>query len=78
MPTAHADTMRRVQVAEPEVTGCTNRHAGIVLVHGFGAGLFCWRHIMQPLANSTGCRVVAFDRPAFGEGPMQSSLHAGF
>jgi pimeloyl-ACP methyl ester carboxylesterase len=37
-----------------------------VLVHGFGGGTFAWRHVQQPLADQTGCRVVAFDRPAFG------------
>lgn len=39
---------------------------GIVLVHGFGAGVFAWRHILQPLAQKCGCRVIAFDRPGFG------------
>ena len=39
----------------------------IILVHGFGAGVFAWRNVMQPLANSAGCRVIAFDRPAFGQ-----------
>ena len=38
----------------------------IVLVHGFGAGVFAWRNVMQPLADTAGCRVIAFDRPAFG------------
>lgn len=38
----------------------------IVLVHGFGAGVFAWRNVMQPLADGAGCRVIAFDRPAFG------------
>ena len=49
---------------------CQARHedeVGILLVHGFGAGAFAWRHIMQPLADAAGCRVLAFDRPAFGE-----------
>lgn len=41
--------------------------SAIVLVHGFGAGVFAWRHVMQPLADSAGCRVIAFDRPAFGQ-----------
>ena len=38
----------------------------IVLVHGYGGGAFAWRNIMQPLADAAGCRVIAFDRPAFG------------
>jgi pimeloyl-ACP methyl ester carboxylesterase len=39
----------------------------IVLVHGFGGGTFAWRHVLQPLATAVGVRVVAFDRPGFGE-----------
>eukprot|EP00775_Hariotina_reticulata_P013357 gene13357-13485_t len=38
----------------------------VVLVHGFGGGVFAWRHILQPLAAAVGARVVAFDRPGFG------------
>lgn len=40
---------------------------GIVLVHGFGGGVFSWRHIKETLAMQCHCRVIAFDRPAFGE-----------
>ena len=40
--------------------------AGIVLIHGFGAGTFAWRHIMSKLAQQAQCRVYAFDRPGFG------------
>ena len=40
---------------------------GIVLVHGFGGGVFAWRHIMEALALQCQCRVLAFDRPAFGK-----------
>lgn len=39
---------------------------GIVLIHGYGSGVFAWRHIMWPLARKARCRVIAFDRPAFG------------
>jgi hypothetical protein len=53
------------KVAEPEGGGGM-RQTGVLLVHGFGGGVFAWRHVMQPLADHTGCRVVAFDRPAFG------------
>ena len=38
----------------------------MVLVHSFGGGAFSWRHVLQPLANRTGRRVVALDRPGFG------------
>lgn len=50
-----------------EQDGGRYEQEGIVLVHGFGAGVFAWRHIMQPLAQKCGCRVIAFDRPGFGE-----------
>ncbi|KAM7253780.1 hypothetical protein ACFE04_031462 [Oxalis oulophora] len=39
---------------------------GIVLVHGFGGGVFSWRHIMGVLARQVGCKVAAFDRPGWG------------
>lgn len=39
----------------------------IVLIHGFGGGVFAWRHMQQPLADAVGVRVIAFDRPGFGE-----------
>ncbi|PKA49045.1 hypothetical protein AXF42_Ash010729 [Apostasia shenzhenica] len=39
---------------------------GVVLVHGFGGGVFSWRHIMGALARQIGCMVVAFDRPGWG------------
>lgn len=39
---------------------------GIVLVHGFGGGVFSWRHIIGVLARQVGSTVVAFDRPGWG------------
>ncbi|DBA73057.1 TPA: hypothetical protein ACH3X2_009998 [Trebouxia sp. C0005] len=51
--------------AYPTKATCSDETA-ILLVHGFGGGAFAWRNIMQPLADSAGCRVIAFDRPAFG------------
>lgn len=41
-----------------------------ILLHGFGASLFSWHAVMQPLAEYG--RVIAFDRPGFGltERPM--------
>lgn len=38
----------------------------VVLVHGFGGGVFSWRHVMGVLARLVGCNVVAFDRPGWG------------
>ena len=49
------------------VSACDPSGTGIVLVHGFGGGVFAWRHIMEDLALQCQCRVVAFDRPGFGE-----------
>lgn len=39
---------------------------GIILVHGFGGGVFSWRHVMGVLARQIGCTVAAFDRPGWG------------
>lgn len=44
----------------------TNEKFGIVLVHGFGGGIFSWRKVMSPLARQIGCTVAAFDRPGWG------------
>ncbi|OAY63686.1 Bifunctional epoxide hydrolase 2 [Ananas comosus] len=38
----------------------------VVLVHGFGGGVFSWRHVSSVLARQVGCAVVAFDRPGWG------------
>ncbi|KAL4387846.1 hypothetical protein GQ457_09G007740 [Hibiscus cannabinus] len=43
-----------------------NGEFGIVLVHGFGGGVFSWRHVMEVLARQVGCSVAAFDRPGWG------------
>ncbi len=36
----------------------------IVLLHGFGASVFSWREVVEPLSSRYS--VVAYDRPAFG------------
>lgn len=38
----------------------------MILLHGFGASVFSWGRVMKPLAEVTGSKVLAFDRPAFG------------
>jgi pimeloyl-ACP methyl ester carboxylesterase len=53
--------------------GLVRPDVALMCVHGFGGGVFAWRHLMQPLADAVGVRVVAFDRPGFGERPC--SLH---
>lgn len=42
----------------------------LILLHGFGASLFSWRDVMEPLSRYG--TVIAYDRPAFGltERPM--------
>lgn len=42
-----------------------------ILLHGFGASLFSWREVTEPLAKFG--TVIAYDRPAFGltERPME-------
>ncbi|KAL9238622.1 hypothetical protein vseg_013018 [Gypsophila vaccaria] len=46
-----------------------NDQCGIVLVHGFGGGVFSWRHVMGKLARQVGYPVAAFDRPGWGLTP---------
>lgn len=46
-----------------------NGQCGVVLVHGFGGGVFSWRHVMGTLARQVGCPVAAFDRPGWGLTP---------
>ncbi len=36
----------------------------LILLHGFGASVFSWREVMEPLGELG--TVIAFDRPAFG------------
>ena len=42
-----------------------------ILLHGFGASLFSWREVVEPLAQFG--TVIAYDRPAFGltERPLE-------
>ncbi|KAK2988954.1 hypothetical protein RJ640_026222 [Escallonia rubra] len=38
----------------------------MILLHGFGASVYSWSRVMKQLAQVTGSKVLAFDRPAFG------------
>ncbi|KAK7271153.1 hypothetical protein RJT34_26809 [Clitoria ternatea] len=49
---------------EPNLEGIGQ--VGIVLIHGFGGGVFSWRHVMGSLARQSNCTVAAFDRPGWG------------
>jgi len=71
------DTVPPAELAEPDsrfvaVNGLTVHYKEVgqgeptlILLHGFGASLFSWHEVMDPLAQM-GHRVIAFDRPAFG------------
>ncbi|XP_071691957.1 uncharacterized protein [Rutidosis leptorrhynchoides] len=50
----------------PEQVHEVNNQFGIVLVHGFGGGVFSWRHVMGVLSRNVNCIVAAFDRPGWG------------
>ncbi|XP_025657537.1 uncharacterized protein [Arachis hypogaea] len=41
-------------------------HPTMILLHGFGASVLSWEQVMKPLAEVSGSKVIAFDRPAFG------------
>ncbi|KAJ8756139.1 hypothetical protein K2173_024686 [Erythroxylum novogranatense] len=56
----------RLNFATDEVGVEENDDFGIILVHGFGGGVFSWRHVMGVLARQVGCKVAAFDRPGWG------------
>src|ERR1043166_1374710 len=45
----------------------------ILLLHQIFGNLYTWKNHMQPLADATGCHVIAYDRPTFGftERPTQ-------
>uniref|UniRef100_A0A1D1XUG3 Epoxide hydrolase 3 n=1 Tax=Anthurium amnicola TaxID=1678845 RepID=A0A1D1XUG3_9ARAE len=45
----------------------------IILLHHIMGNQYTWRLHLQPLANATGCHVIAYDRPTFGftERPTQ-------
>ncbi|KAJ8773631.1 hypothetical protein K2173_005877 [Erythroxylum novogranatense] len=56
----------RLNCATHEVDMEESSQFGIVLVHGFGGGVFSWRHVMGVLARQVGFAVAAFDRPGWG------------
>ena len=60
------DEARKMNSPTSENSLEVDRQFGIVLVHGFGGGVFSWRHVMGVLARQVGCTVAAFDRPGWG------------
>ncbi|MFS7909700.1 putative hydrolase [Helianthus anomalus] len=59
---SYEHSIRKVVRKVPDVNG----KFGVVLVHGFGGGVFSWRHIMTVLSRQVNCVVAAFDRPGWG------------
>ncbi|KZV35459.1 hypothetical protein F511_32504 [Dorcoceras hygrometricum] len=56
-----------LQTLDGGTTGFTERVGfPLILLHGFGSSVFSWNPAMKPLAQITGSKVLAFDRPAFG------------
>ncbi|KAL2493425.1 alpha/beta-Hydrolases superfamily protein [Abeliophyllum distichum] len=64
--TGEGDEMSNMRSPMLEQDLEANGNFGIVLVHGFGGGVFSWRNLMSFLARQVGCAVVAFDRPGWG------------
>lgn len=64
--TVEEDLMCEPISGTPEFDMEENGQFGIVLVHGFGGGVFSWRHVMGVLSRQVGCAVAAFDRPGWG------------
>ncbi|XP_057967919.1 uncharacterized protein LOC131157636 [Malania oleifera] len=60
------DQMNKMNCRISEKNLEENGQFGIILVHGFGGGVFSWRHVMGALARQVGCIVAAFDRPGWG------------
>jgi len=53
-------------LAIPSESTVSDNHGTIVLIHGFLCSTFTWNKCLQPLADKTGCRVLAYDRLGFG------------
>ncbi|KAJ3695236.1 hypothetical protein LUZ60_000613 [Juncus effusus] len=65
-PNSSADSLHTPLLSEDDTEMEVNCKSGVVLVHGFGGGVFSWRHVSRVLARQVGCNVVAFDRPGWG------------
>jgi pimeloyl-ACP methyl ester carboxylesterase len=69
-PTSHFISVLGVRVhynlAIPNQSTYSDHHGTIVLIHGFLCSTFTWNKCLQPLADVTGYRVLAYDRLGFG------------
>ena len=69
-PTSHFTSVLGIRVhynlVIPDDKTSSENNDTIVLIHGFLCSTFTWNKCLQPLANKTGCRVLAYDRLGFG------------
>ena len=69
-PTSYFITVLGIRVhynlALPSQSTFVEENGTIVLIHGFLGSTFTWNKCLQPLADRTGCRVLAYDRLGFG------------
>lgn len=56
----------KLVASSPQRVSEINGQFGVVLVHGFGGGVFSWRHVMAVLSRQVNCIVASFDRPGWG------------
>ncbi|PKC56049.1 alpha/beta-hydrolase [Rhizophagus irregularis] len=68
IPASHRQLIQKKQLVPNE----PNKPV-ILLLHQNLGNQYTWRHLMQPLADATGCHVIAYDRITFGftERPTQ-------
>jgi pimeloyl-ACP methyl ester carboxylesterase len=69
-PTSHYISVLGIRVhynlAFPNDETSSENNSTIVLIHGFLCSTFTWNKCLQPLADKSGCRVLAYDRLGFG------------
>ncbi|GBC05550.1 hypothetical protein RclHR1_06290005 [Rhizophagus clarus] len=61
MPESHRQLLQKKQLIPNE----PNKPV-ILLLHQILGNQYTWRHHLQPLADATGCHVIAYDRVSFG------------
>lgn len=69
-PTSHFISVDGIQVhynlAAPANASLSKNNTALLLIHGFLCSTFTWEKCLQPLADATGCCVIAYDRLGFG------------
>jgi pimeloyl-ACP methyl ester carboxylesterase len=69
-PMSHLISVLGIRVhynlAIPNNKTFSDTNGTLVLIHGFLSSTFTWNKCLQPLADITGCRVLAYDRLGFG------------